>query len=164
MRQFQISSIRQAQDKNFKFQISKGFTLIELLVVISIIGILTSIVAVNLQVVRQRTRDAQRKSDLKQIQSALELIRADHGCYPNSLCSGANSFPACGNALKDTSQTIIYMQKIPCDPLDASNYSYGSPLGLTYTLTACLENTADPEKDTSVTCPSGRIGYKVINP
>src|SRR5437588_640087 len=71
---------------------SKGFTLIELLVVIAIIGILATIVMVNVLSVRSRARDTQRKSDIRQIQSALELYRADQGSYPNGL-------PACNSAL-----------------------------------------------------------------
>lgn len=52
---------------------TKGFTLIELLVVISIIGLLASIVVVSMSGVRQSGRDARGISDLKQIQTAIEL-------------------------------------------------------------------------------------------
>ncbi|MDP2672104.1 MAG: type II secretion system protein, partial [Candidatus Daviesbacteria bacterium] len=51
----------------------RGFTLIELLVAIAIIGILSSFLLSNFVGVRQRARDGVRKSDLRQIQSALEL-------------------------------------------------------------------------------------------
>ncbi len=50
----------------------KGFTLIELLVVISIISLLSSIVFSSLQDARARARDAQRISDMKQYQVAIE--------------------------------------------------------------------------------------------
>lgn len=50
-----------------------GFTLIELLVVVSIIGLLASIVVVSMSGVRQSGRDARGISDIKQIQTAIEL-------------------------------------------------------------------------------------------
>jgi len=59
-----------------------GFTLIELLVVIAIIGILGSVVLVNLNGARAKSRDVRRIADLKQIQIALELYYDSNGRYP----------------------------------------------------------------------------------
>ena len=61
---------------------STGFTLIELLVVISIIGVLASVVLSSLESARASARDVERISDLKQIQTALEMYRNDHGFFP----------------------------------------------------------------------------------
>ncbi len=67
----------------------KGFTLIELLVVVAIIGILSSVVLASLNSAREKARDARRKSDLKQIQNALEMYYNDCGTYVVSLgCNG----------------------------------------------------------------------------
>ncbi len=121
----------------------KGFTLIELLVVIVIIGVLASFLMTNYVGVRMRARDTQRKSDLRQIQSALEIYRSDVGAYPDTA-----AFPACGSPL--TSGAVIYMQKVPCDPTNAAplTYIYQSLApNLTYTLTVCLENGNDQQKD-----------------
>lgn len=132
---------------NFKKK-QKGFTLIELLIVIGIIGILSGVLLVNFLGIRQRGRDGVRKSDLSQIQSALELYRADEGKYP-----ATTDFPACGSQLDDggTPPVVVYMKKIPCDPINADKYVYTySPSGTdnsTYSLFACLENTNDPQKD-----------------
>ena len=65
----------------------KGFTLIELLIVISILGILAGLVAVNFNQARRRARDVARKSDLKQIQKAMELYKDDQTpqTYPADL-------------------------------------------------------------------------------
>ena len=125
---------------NLQFTIynsKKGFTLIELLVVIGIIGILSGLLMANFIGVRQRSRDGTRKSNLSQIQSALELYRSDLGSYPSPL-------PACGNQL--TSGGVVYMQKIPCDPQSAASYGYDSA-GTTYCLRGCLENSNDGERD-----------------
>jgi prepilin-type N-terminal cleavage/methylation domain-containing protein len=63
-----------------------GFTLIELLVVIAIIGILASVVLASMNSARKKARDARRLSDLKQLQSALELYSDAHGnVYPTAL-------------------------------------------------------------------------------
>ena len=144
---------------NSQCSIKRGFTLIELLVVVSIIGVLSALLMSNFVGVRQRARDAQRKSDVKQIQSALELFRADVGSYPST-----NNFPNCGLSLTNSGST--YMQKIPCDPSTNSNYNYSSN-GTTYTIVACLENGNDSQKDSSnaPACSSaGTYSYTAANP
>ena len=130
----------------------KGFTLIELLIVVAIIGILTTIVTANFVGVRQRARDAARKSDVRQIQSALELYRSDNGAYPvnnSTFRLNANPCPTTGELASD--EGTIYMKKIPCDPLgsDSSvyydgNYFYSSD-GTTYDIAACIENANDSD-------------------
>lgn len=69
----------------------KGFTLIELLIVIAIIGILASVILVNLNSARLKARDARRLAEIKSIQSALEVYFAQNGQYPGNTdndCSG----------------------------------------------------------------------------
>ena len=129
-----------------------GFTLVELLTVIGIIGILAGVLMANFVGVRQRARDATRKSNLSQIQSALELYRSDQGGYPGSL-------PGCNSPLRDSGNTITYIQRMPCDPLGGSYLYTGA-----YSLRACLENTNDVQRDASNTCGAGRQSYTVYNP
>jgi len=59
----------------------KGFTLIELLVVIAIIGVLASIVMVSLNNSRANAKDARRKMELRQVQTALELYYSNCNTY-----------------------------------------------------------------------------------
>ena len=74
---------------------SCGFTLIELLVVISVIGVLTSLVIMNVMGVRERVRDSQRKSDLNQISKALEMYYNEFGKYPPDLTDNDTSIGQC---------------------------------------------------------------------
>lgn len=87
----------------------KGFTLIELLVVIAIIGILSSVVLASLNTARQKSRDAKRVADIKQIQVALELYFDDNRAYPATTASLAPT----------------YIPAVPVDPLGVA-YTYAA--------------------------------------
>ena len=144
------------------FKIKKGFTLVELLIVVAIIGVLATLLMANFIGIRQRARDAQRKADVRQVQSALEFYRSDQGSYPVSL-------PYCGSTFTGGSPPSTYMQKLPCDPLGNTFYNSGSYKytsgGSSYTLGACLENTADTQG--TATSPGGNgctsSWYYVVN-
>jgi len=134
---------------NLKFKIqnyAKGFTLIELLIVVAIIGVLSTFLMTNFIGVRQRARDAQRKSDVRQLQSALEMYRADQGVYPLKA-----NFPNCGSSFASGSQ--VYMTTVPCDPTNSYNggnyFYYDSNSQTSYCLIACLENGADSQGKTA---------------
>ena len=79
-------------------QTKKGFTLIELLVVIAIIAILSAIGLVALNGAREKARDAQRRSDIAQIRTALSLYYDDNGStYPSEQSEGASEAVATDN-------------------------------------------------------------------
>lgn len=140
------------------FQKKRGFTLIEMLIVISIIAGFVAILYPNLMEFRIKSRDSRRKSDLKQIQKALELYKLDQ--YPPSY---RDSLPVCNSQF--SSGLRIYMQKIPCDPQGGS-YFYTRSDELHYYLYACLENATDPEGTGSCggnTCSSGKC-YRLTEP
>lgn len=150
---------------NFQFSILKkikGFTLVELLIVIAIIGVLSALLMANFIGVRQRARDAQRKANVRQIQSALELYRSDQSRYPKS--DGLEYPNTCNipSPLKvgTDPNTVTYMSNIPCDPngvnyqYNSGKYYYYSLDGSIYTLAACLENTGDVSAEITSTAPT----------
>jgi len=59
-----------------------GFTMIELLLVISILALLSSVILVQVKLVRSQGRDAKRAQDLNRIGQSQELYFADNGKYP----------------------------------------------------------------------------------
>ena len=126
----------------------EGFTLLELLIVIVIIGILAVLIVPNLTAGPQRARDSQRKSDLRNVKTALETYFNDNNQYPSSANYAALSTPL----------TPTYIKTLPVDPKGGTTaapiYTYtatcsGTPSTCTsYALTATLENTNDPQGPT----------------
>lgn len=114
----------------------RGFTLIELLVVIAIIGVLASVVLASLNSARAKARDANRASQIREIQKALELYYADNGAYPPY---GSSS------QLSEIESSIVpqYIGAMPYDPTygDTSNgYRYVRlPDASSYTILLRLE-------------------------
>ena len=110
----------------------KGFTLIELLVVIAIIGILSTLAVVALNSARLKSRDAKRVSDIKQVQTALELYFGDQNGYPTELAAvtlggtADDTLSSTGGFAADASGTT-YMGQVPANPTPGgANYSYCS--------------------------------------
>lgn len=69
----------------------KGFTIVELLIVITVIAIISSIVAVNLSNTRRSAENAQTIAAVSQWVKILNLYKADTGAFPTSAsCLGEN--------------------------------------------------------------------------
>ncbi|KKU04152.1 MAG: Type II secretion pathway protein XcpT [Candidatus Woesebacteria bacterium GW2011_GWC2_47_16] len=132
----------------------KGFTLVELLVVMAIIAILATVIIGGFRSSQMRGRDAQRKSDLKQIANALEIFFADYGKYPPAsgvqiaACSynpanGTGTACAWGSGSMNDGKTT-YMRTVAADPISSQNYVYRvSSTQNMYQLFARLENPED---------------------
>ena len=116
----------------------KGFTLIELLVVIAIIGLLSTLSILALNTARARARDVKRVSDVRQIQTALEMYYNDAGIYPATASAGAKIEGSGG----------LYLAAIPTPPTPANDGTCTTPApaytytqdnsGLSYTINYCL--------------------------
>ncbi len=104
-----------------------GFTLIELLVVIAIIGLLSTLSILALNTARARARDAKRISDVKQIQTALEMYYNDTSDYPETSSVTPNQTIASANG------TFLRQIPTPPTPIDGSNCGAVSTVGYTYT-------------------------------
>ncbi len=146
-----------------KTKFTSGFTLIELLVVIAIIGGLASLLVPNFMAARERARDTQRKSDLRQIQNALELYKNDQPAPAYPLDDAFISTNACWSSGGSCTGNI-YMKQMPLDPnrTPTNNYFYQRGTDpLLYTLCTCLENIADTDGlagscDSTYVCSSNK--------
>lgn len=114
----------------------QGFGMIELLIVATIIATFSAVGAVTFQASQQRSRDAQRKTDLEDIAQAYEEYYNDTDCYP----SDSTYTNACGQPFRS------YLKAMPCDPQTNEPYLY-QPLDDAcrgYRLFAAIENNSDP--------------------
>ena len=75
---------------------TQGFSLVEIMIVIAITGLLITIVVFNVQPAGQKSRDAQRQADLRQVQTALEQYKNRHGRYPEG-CNGVTTLDTNAN-------------------------------------------------------------------
>ncbi len=132
-----------------------GVTLIEMLTVISIIGVLATIGNASYEEVRRLGRDVRRTSDIKQMQTALELYFASHNFYPSDQNPGEGGIIIGGSgaiALDDASgftrspQGVIY-----------SRFSLGNPgpRGIPYEYRSLDTNGNDCDKN----CPYYEIRF-----
>ncbi|OGH11244.1 MAG: hypothetical protein A2857_06485 [Candidatus Levybacteria bacterium RIFCSPHIGHO2_01_FULL_36_15] len=92
---------------------NRGFTMLELLTTLALIGIMAGVVMLSIDPVTQQQKgwDAKRKSDLGQVQRALEMYYQDYNRYP---ASGTFTFGSAWNP---------YISMVPPDP-HAKTYIY----------------------------------------
>ena len=125
-----------------------GFTLLEVLLVISTVGLLSSAVFVGVSRQIKKSHDAKRKTDVHELQVALELYFTNNQRYPDQLIFN-------GQPLTSADGQTIYLNSVPRDPknVNPSLYVYNAtPSGqasgydiCAYKLEAVIENPVGDE-------------------
>jgi len=121
-----------------------GFTILELLISVAIIALLSSIILFGISTIKEKSRDARRMSDVKQIQNALNLYFTSHNTFPvfpaEITITGDDAF----SLLLENEKTI---PAIPTDPMPTfGSYKYQSnSVGTDFYLNFCLETNTIPK-------------------
>jgi type II secretory pathway pseudopilin PulG len=111
-----------------------------ILIIVAIVTILLSTIStIILNSARKKARDAKRISDIKQLQTALEMYYNDNNLYP--IASNTDEL----SKVISAEAHIVYMSNLPKDPLNKEKflYSYRSDKGTEYEITYCLEEGGD---------------------
>lgn len=114
--------------KGLTLSSSKGFTLIELLVVIGIIGLLATIITLNVQSARQKARCGKRRADIVSVQAPLEVYYDANKAYPStngawwgiSAVYGSHDVTGSNGWIPNLAPT--YIRRLPSDPADDNGY------------------------------------------
>ena len=105
-----------------------GFTLVELMVVIVIIGLLATIVAINVIPSGDKARVVRAKADINTIEGALDTYKLENGSYPTTAqgLAALIAAPAGSNAATYRPGGYLKGGKVPQDPWNRP-YNYASP-------------------------------------
>jgi general secretion pathway protein G len=105
----------------------QGFTLVELMVVIVIIGLLTTIVVINVLPSQDKARVEKAKADIALIEQALEMYRLDNLTYP-ATGDGLQALvtPPASAAQGGRYRAGGYLKRLPDDPW-GHPYQFASP-------------------------------------
>ncbi|MEW4468418.1 type II secretion system major pseudopilin GspG [Parasphingorhabdus sp. JC815] len=106
---------------------ANGFTLVELMVVIFILGLLTTVVVINVLPSQDRAMVEKARADIATIGQALEMYRLDNLDYPSS-SQGLSALVSPPQGMSTTSRYRRggYIKKLPQDPWGQS-YQYENP-------------------------------------
>lgn len=118
---------------------NRGFTLLELLVVLSIMAILVTLGISSFTTAQKKSRDAKRKSDIKEVQGALEQYYSICGYqYPTPASTYFTSVIC-------SSPSIAILPTVPSDPRGTTPYYCPTPVATNcgssnYTICGQLES------------------------
>lgn len=104
-----------------------GFTLTELMVVIFILGLLTTVVLINVMPSRDRAMTEKARADIGALEQALELYRLDLNTYPTTE-QGLEALVAAppGLTRPENYRSGGYIRSLPDDPW-GNPYQYVAP-------------------------------------
>ena len=112
------------EDKTAKRRKRSGFTLVELMVVIVIIGLLATVVAINVLPSQDRAMVGKAKADISVLEQAIETYRLDNLTFPDDL-QALVAAPA-GLARPERYREGGYVRRLPEDPW-GNPYQYRRP-------------------------------------
>ena len=113
--------------KNFKVQsVNSGFSLIEILVVLLIIGLLSTLVAINVLPSQDRARVEKAKADISIMGNALEMHRLERFTYPSSELGLKALLKTGGEDSLNNVNNRGYIKSLPKDPW-GNDYQYIIP-------------------------------------
>jgi len=101
------------KNKIFK-KIERGFSLIEILVVLMIIGLLSTLVAVNVMPSQERARMEKAKADIVILENALEMYKLEQYIYPSQ--EQGLSFLVSSTKEGRNNSSRSYIKRLPDDP------------------------------------------------
>jgi len=104
-----------------------GFTLVELMVVVVIIGLLATVVAVNVLPSQDRAMTEKAKADIAVLEQAVETYRLENFRYPRTE-DGLSALvaPPSGMTNPERYREGGYIRRLPKDPWGA-DYQYQAP-------------------------------------
>ena len=105
---------------------NNGFSLIEILVVLLIIGLLTTLVAVNVLPSQDRARVEKAKADIAIMGNALEMYRLERFNYPNNEIGLRALLRSDEENFQNSLNTRGYIKSLPKDPW-GNEYQYVIP-------------------------------------
>lgn len=160
-----------------------GFTLIEVIIAVSVLAVLVAFILSTLNPFAQfqKSRDARRKSDLSQVQKALEQYYQDHQQYPPS--SGDPSYYIMDTSTNPSTPVVWgnstpvwqkYIEVLPKDPDAQKRYIYltGSNNQMYWLYSALDRGSKDPDvcsggvcqNTQGVNCGSSACNFGVSSP
>ncbi|GAB5489394.1 MAG: type II secretion system major pseudopilin GspG [Parasphingorhabdus sp.] len=127
MSRYMKTKIDKLKQRNPDKRKKNGFTLVELLVVIFILGLLTTIVVINVLPSQDRAMVEKARADIATLSQALEMYRLDNLSYPGS-SDGLQALTAPPSSLANSSRYRKggYIKKLPEDPWGRP-YQYDNP-------------------------------------
>ena len=102
----------------------KGFSLTELMIVMSIVSTTATLAGAQMDDILPMARDAQRKANIKQVQTALNIYYNDHEQYPISETNEptVQGYQMIKGVLESADET--YVPEMPHDPLNTDQYVF----------------------------------------